>query len=412
MNILIFSHNSGSSKHGMVFRNAAWAKAWVKQGHSVTIVASSFSHSRTINPDVTNRITEEMIDGVRFLWVRGNRYDAKSAFGRVASMALYTAQCQWMPLPLDNAYDVVIASSPHPFAIYPAQRYAKQYNAKLIYDIRDLWPLTLIELGNISPRHPFIQLMHCAESFACRHADLVTSVPHLCEDYLRAHGLPDGRFMAIGNGIDPSDHAPKPMPEQHRLVLNDLRSKGAFIVGYTGTIGLANAVHVLIEAMTQLPSNVHVVLVGRGDDHLDAIKHSIATHNLQERVHLLPPVQREQVQDILLHVDVAYVGTRQSTLYRFGASLTKLNDYMLAKKPIIYAGGDPRNAVEQSGGGIVCQAESMTDVISAVTYFMHASREERDACGQKAYEWLMQNQIISTQVTQILQRLFERAAIK
>ncbi|MCR2730922.1 glycosyltransferase WbuB, partial [Salmonella enterica] len=74
---------------------------------------------------------------------------------------------------------------PHPFAIYPAARLARRYGARLIYDIRDLWPLTPILLGNYSQRHPFIRLLQAAEDYACRHADLVTAVPRNAEAYLR-----------------------------------------------------------------------------------------------------------------------------------------------------------------------------------------------------------------------------------
>ena len=406
MNILIFSHNSGSSRHGMVFRNAAWAKAWVKQGHNVIIIASSFSHSRSLNPKTKQRITIEWIDGIKFIWVKGNTYSPKSALGRVLSMALYTIQCYFLKLPLDTNYDLVIASSPHPFAIYPAKKYADHYKAKLIYDIRDLWPLTLIELGNISPRHPFIRLMQKAENYACRHADLVTAVPHACENYLLERGLQKNRFIAIGNGIEPEDIQPEPAPEYHKKLLEKLKKENRFLIGYTGTIGFANAIHVLINAMKNTAINCHAILVGRGDEHISAIELLIKENGLQDRVHILPAVNRDQIQDILSYIDAAYVGIRKSKIYQFGASLTKLNDYMLSKKPIIYSGDDFLNAVEQSDCGLLCTPESPESVTSAINQLQSMSQSERNEMGKKGYDWLMNNQIISTQSKQILDRVF------
>ena len=52
MNIIYLEHYAGSPKLGMEFRPYYLAQRWVKAGHHVTIVASSYSHLRTKNPDL------------------------------------------------------------------------------------------------------------------------------------------------------------------------------------------------------------------------------------------------------------------------------------------------------------------------------------------------------------------------
>jgi hypothetical protein len=46
--------------------------------------------------------------------------------------------------------DVVIASSTYPMDIWPAERIAKLAGAQLVYEVHDLWPLSLMELGGMS----------------------------------------------------------------------------------------------------------------------------------------------------------------------------------------------------------------------------------------------------------------------
>jgi hypothetical protein len=72
--------------------------------------------------------------------------------------------------------DVVIASSPHPLVIYGAEQIARHSGAVLCFEVRDLWPLTLIELGKMSRRHPFVSLMQRVEDYAYRVSDKVISL--------------------------------------------------------------------------------------------------------------------------------------------------------------------------------------------------------------------------------------------
>lgn len=404
MKILFFSQNAGSSKHGMVFRNYAWAREWVKQGHEVTIVASGFSHSRNPNPATKHRITEELIDGIRYLWVWGNPYKQSDIIGRLLSISLFTLQCLLLPLPLEKDFDLVIASSPHPLAIYPARLYARRNKAKLVYDIRDLWPLALMQHGRVSSRNPVILLMGLAEKYACRHADLVTAVPQNCEPYLRTRGLPAGRFLAVANGATEENSPIAEMPQSHATLFDRLKEQSRFIIGYSGAIGLANGLHVLIEAVSKANQNIHAVLMGHGS-HLEHLKSYASELDIQERIHFLEPVSRAQVRHFLEKVDVAYLGLENKPVYKLGTSPTKLNDYMLAGKPVLYACGDAGSAIERSGAGIICEPENADEITSAVNQFITMAGNERHAMGQRGREWLLKNQLISAQTESILEKL-------
>jgi glycosyltransferase involved in cell wall biosynthesis len=403
MKILFFSPNSGSPRHGMVFRNYAWAHEWVRLGHEVTIVTSSFTHSRSMNPKIKGRIGEEIIDGIRYIWVRGNRYDYANPAARLLAMAVFTLQCLFLPLPVEKNFNLVIASSPHPFSIYPAKLYAMRNKAKLIYDIRDLWPLTLIELGKISKRHPVIAMMSWAERFACRHADLVTAVPRNCEDYLRTQGLQQGKFLPIGNGAL-IDQEETPLPGTHQDCMRKLKERGAFIVGYAGTLGLSNALHILIDAVAKTHEKIHVVLMGHGG-HAENLRAQAKKLHVADRVHFLPPVTRAQVQPFLREIDLAYVGLEDTKLYKLGASLTKLNDYMLASKPTLYAGNDPGNAIEASGAGFICPPADTSRIAQLLNQAAAMNPSELQALGKKGYDWLLQNNLVLQQVKQILAKI-------
>jgi len=388
----------------MVYRNHAIAREWVKQGHGVTIVASAYSHFRRAQPKFKGRIGEEWLDGVRNLWLRTPAYAGSSNIGRVLSMISYTVQCMWLPLPLEAHYDVIMCSSPHPFSIYPAFKLAQRHQARLIYDIRDLWPLTLKLLGNISAKHPFIRLMQHAEDFACRRADLVTSVPQNAGPYLASRGLPKERFLPIPNGATFEASTSEPLPTEHVTTLQFVRQHASCIVAYAGTLGTANAMSDVIRAMAHVPESVHMVILGDGNERKLLL--SLASElGLGSRIHLLPPVSRSQAQQFLEYVDIGYAGTNHSPLYQYGASLTKVNDYMLAGLPVVYAVGDSGNPIEISGAGVCCQAGDIKAIAESISYLSTRPKQFLRQLGERGRCWCLKHQQVSVHAQRILETL-------
>lgn len=404
VNILILSHFAGSSKHGMIYRNYALAHEWLRQGHNVTVIASSYSHYRQIQPETKGRITQETIDGIRYIWVKTHPYVATSNLGRVSNMLSFTAQCMWLPLPLSEGFDIIMCSSPHPLVIYPAYKLTQRFNCRLIYDIRDLWPLTVKMLGNISEKHPFIRLLQHAEDYACKHADLVTAVPHNAQDYLASRGLPKERFLPIANGVAENPSEPEPLPPTHSEIMDAVTARAKYIIGYVGTLGTANAMADVIHAMSRISESVHLAILGDGSER-NSLQILANDLNLNNRVHFLSPVSRQQVQSFLKYIDIGYAGTNKSPLYQYGASLTKINDYMVAGLPIIYAVGDPNNAVELSKAGISCNPGDSSEIAAAINQITNMTKEQLVNIGHYGKEWCIKNQLISTQANFILTKL-------
>src|SRR5581483_8150887 len=228
MDILLINHYAGSVKHGMEYRPFYLAREWRRLGHRVTIAAASNSHVRTSAPSISGSVTEEEIEGIRYLWFRTPAYQG-NGIKRAANMLAFT----WQLLRHRNLlacrcqHGAVIASSTYPLDAVPGRYVARRSRAKFIFEVHDLWPLSPIQLGNMSPSHPFIQLLQAAENFAYRGADAVVSILPKAQDHMREHGLKEGRFFHIPNGIDVSEwHSDRAaIPVSHRDALTKLREK-------------------------------------------------------------------------------------------------------------------------------------------------------------------------------------------
>ena len=410
MKILILSQFAGSPKHGMVLRNYNWAYEMTRMGHDVTIIASSYAHPRFEQPNVSRNVEVEYIDGIRYIWLKAKlRYNPKNFISRIVSMMSFMIKCYLTARKHKRKYDIVIASSPQPLVIYAAKKLANINGAKLVFDIRDLWPLSLMGIGNASKFNPFIRLIQHAEDYACKHADLITAVPINCENYLKGRGLAEGKFLFISNGINESEIEPKPLialPDQHQKVINDIKNDGGFIIGYTGSIGSANALDVAIKSLHKTANKkIHFMIIGKGA-FVGKLKALNSKLGLQNQVHILPPIGKAQISNFLSQIDVGYCGTRDKELFKYGMSPTKISDYMLASKPIIYAMGDPNNFVERSECGISCRAENIDDISNAMHAMFVMAPENRIEIGQKGRDWLLENNMVSVHMQRMFKKLF------
>jgi len=404
MRILLFSQFAGSMRHGMVFRNYALAREWVRQGHNVTVVASSFSHSRISQPQVNGPVTEEYIDGIQYLWVRGLRYGQFNTVRRVVAEGIYAARCRTLFDRHARSYDVVICSSPPPFLVYQSRSLSRRWGARFVFDMRDIFAPLVTELSKRSRNNPYIRMLQHAEDYGCRHADLVVSVPRNAEPYLRKRGLPEGRFLHVGNGIVSMNLAPEPLAPKDERLIAELKRKQCFLTGYAGSLTIGKAVHVAVEAIALARKQVHLLIVGDGACKRELI--DLAHHTgVADRVHLLGALSPGQVVSFLERLDVAYMGTRKTRVFSLGLSPTKLNNYMLAAKPILYAVSDPGNPVELAGCGLVCEAENPEAVAETLQRLAALSEQELQRMGEKGRQWCLAHQQVSDHAAEILAHL-------
>jgi len=391
MNILLINHYAGSPVLGMEHRPYYMAREWVKAGHSVTIVAASFAHTRHTQPAAQGAVTREDIDGIHYVWLGTPAYRGNNV-GRVLNMVSFVLRLfrhlpaltrQWVP-------DVVIASSTYPLDFYPARWIARRLKARLAFEIHDLWPLTLMELGGMSRFNPFIMVMQAAEDAWCRDCDVAVSILPFTYRYLRTRGLSSEKFVHIPNGIDVDEWsgATSPLPPEHRAFLDQERGRGRFIVGYAGAHGMANVLDVLVDAAVMLKDYpIDLVLVGAGPERERLMARARAQGILN--LNFLNSVPKTAIPVWLGEMDCLYMGLQHSPLYAFGVSPNKLFDYMMSGRPIVYAISSGNDSVRDAGCGVTVRAEDPRAVADGILTLYRASLDDRLAMGRRGRDYIL-----------------------
>jgi glycosyltransferase involved in cell wall biosynthesis len=388
MKILIINHYIGSSHYGMDYRQYYLAREWVKMGHEVSMLGADFSHLRIHQPEVSKDLDTEIIEGIRYFWIKTPHYKS-SGFGRMMNILAFVFKALFYHQRIARKLspDVVLVASTYVLDIYPAYRIAKQTGAKLVYELHDLWPLSPMIIGGYSKRHPFITMVQRAENFACRHCDYFVSLLGNAKEYLVAHGLKPERFIYIPNGYSEDDRNDEitAIPSEHKKVLEDLRSHKKMIIGYAGGHAPSNALTSLIKAARMVPAEMELafVMVGNGSEKSKLIK--LAEN--QDHIYFLPPVSKAAIPDFLSHCDILYAGGISSTLHTYGTSFNKVTDYMLSGKPILFAVDDPNSLVEQVGCGVQVPAEKPELIAAALISLAGQDSPARTAMGIKGKEY-------------------------
>lgn len=376
--IWIINQYASTTETGIGGRHFYLAQELAKQGHKVYVIASSANHLLHTAPKLTGDFTFEPVAGFTFVWVKMQPYFEAHSKQRALNWFLFPWCMQKLAKLIKDKPDAVLCSSPSPIAFLGAQRLAKKFKAKLVFEVRDIWPLTLTEVGGYSPKHPFIRLMQWVENKAYRNSDRVVSNLKNSVEHMVEHGLAREKFTWVANGFS--------LDEVNQKVLlsegaEQQLPKNKFIVGYTGTLGVANSMDILLKAAEQLKDNAGIafVLVGRGKEK-ETLQAQAREKNLTN-VTFIDPIPKVQIQAMLSQFDACYIGWLKDELYRFGIGANKIPEYLYSGKPVIHAYSGTCDPIAEFQAGICTEAENPQALADAVLKLYQMSVKQRQQMG-------------------------------
>jgi len=369
--VWIFNHHALTPKMGGGTRHYDFAKELVSRGHKVRIFASSFHYAqyKELKTYHQKNYLNEMLDGVNFTWIKTRPYQG-NGLGRVINMLDYKFKVQKIAFELDEKPDVIIGSSVHLFAVDAAYKVAKKMDVSFVMEVRDIWPLTLINMG-ISKWHPFVLLLAHLEKTLYKKADKIITLLPEAYKHIARFGVKKEDIVWISNGVDTSRF----------IGLKSYKNKNEFVVTYLGSMGQANVLHTLMQVAKSLQGRaITFQLIGEGTVKKEL--QSFKEENCLENVKILDFISKDEVPQVLKNSDVLYLGLKDSPLYEFGMSLNKLFDYLAAEVPIIFASNVKNNLVKEANAGLCISPENEEALIKAIIKIYEMNEEER-----KLFTW-------------------------
>lgn len=396
-NIWYISKYASPVKYGFGSRHFFLAKEFCKKGFKTIIISSDSNH--LINfPQFEKRYNTETVEGVKTIWIKTKKYKSNSSFSRVLSWLDFEWKLFMLPQKKLDKPDYIIVSSLSLLTIINGVYLKKKYRAKLIFEIRDIWPLTLTEVDKINKHHPLIILLSLIEKFGIKNSDIIVgTMPNLSEHVNETLGI-NKKVYFIPQGLDESALSnPEEISENF---INEFIPQNKFIIGYAGSIGKSNALDTFFDAAEKIKSEKEIYFVILGDGPLKKI--FVDKYKHLNNLIFIPKVGKQQVQSVLKHFDVLYDSVLNSKLYNYGLSRNKWIDYMYAEKPIIASYEGFRSMLNEAHSGFFIEPENTQKLIETILQIKNMTKIERNDLGIKGKKWLIENRKFEKLATEYL----------
>lgn len=253
-------------------------------------------------------------------------------------------------------FDVVVCTTPPLLLTSSAVKIAKRKHAKLVLDVRDIWPDVAYEMGSFTPSSPYGRFFEHLARKAYRAASLVVSVsPGKVEKLSR--WVPAGPVELVSNGIDEAFLR----EVEDRDLVNRLRLNDGPICAYVGNIGLAQGLGTLLDIAAVRPG-VRFLLFGAGADRVK-LEARVVEEGL-ENVSFCGTIDAVGVRTVLTHATLSYIPLVSSKLK--DSIPTKLYEALASGCPVLLAAeGDAADLLGESGLGLHAAPEDSVALLDA-----------------------------------------------
>ncbi|HEX7120631.1 MAG TPA: glycosyltransferase family 4 protein [Longimicrobiales bacterium] len=341
------------------------AREWARLGHEVTVITGFPNHpDGVIHPGYRGEwLRRERVDGVEvirtWLYAAANR----GFFKRVLSFLSFFLSSVVLGRIHGPRPDVVVGTSPQFFTAVSAYLLSRMYGVPFVFELRDIWPESAVELGALRSRLVLRPLL-ALQRHLYRSAARIVIVSEGFRAHLHEAGIPDARIAYVPNGIDPAfleQPGDDPAALRERLGLAD-----RFVVSYLGTHGMAHALGTLLDAADALrdEADLHFLFAGDGAERerLERRAAELALPN----VTFLGQQPRMAMVGLYRASDLCIVPLRDLPMFR-KVLPSKIFEILGFGIPIVCSvPGEAGELVRRSGGGVVIPPEDAEALARAI----------------------------------------------
>lgn len=250
--------------------------------------------------------------------------------------------------------DIVLTTAPPALISMAGWVMAKIKHARLVYDVRDIWPDVALEMGEFAENSIYYKVFRFIRDFMLRHADLVTAVSDGKVRRLKEYA-PQKRVIKIPNGFDIRFLENQLNEELYQKI----KGNGRFTCVYTGNLGLAQGLKQLLDIARRAKEeglDADFLLYGSGAEEQE-LRAYVRAHQL-DHVFFGGRLSNQDIYTVLKAADISFVPLVNGNLK--DSIPTKIYEALGTGCPVLLAAeGDAASVLKESELGIaVCPGRS------------------------------------------------------
>ena len=369
--------------------------------YNFTIFGASYIHD-TGNQLLgkNEKFRAEVYDKITYRIIKSNGY--KNIFQRYFAYIVFLFKILFIKK--QNKPDIVIGSSPDLLMGLGAYILAKLHKGKFVFEIRDVWPESLVELDVISKKSPIYFVFRSLEIFLYKKADGIIIMAPGVKEHITKSNVDEKKIFYVNNGVDLERFYENLEKFKKLSILN----KEEFNISYTGAIGLANGLDILVDSAKKISDlgyeDICINIVGAGPES-ERLKNKYP--NLKN-LNFCGSFPKERVPRILDESDCLFFSLQDKPLFlKFGISPNKLFEYLASGKPILFSCRAYNDIVKIANAGVSLEKLTVDNVVKGILALYNMSSEERNVLGKNGKKYVKEN-FESNILSKKLDNLFEK----
>tara|TARA_B100001287_G_scaffold267435_1_gene262551 strand:+ start:13129 stop:14346 length:1218 start_codon:yes stop_codon:yes gene_type:complete len=356
-----------------------------KKGVQVEVLTALPNYPKMeVFEEYRNRKTrKETIEGITVhrSWIYVS--PSKSIIARLLNYFSFVCSSYWHGRKLEP-FDYLMVESPPLFLGYSAMALSKKLNAKLIFNVSDLWPESAEKLGLVTNKN-LLNMAYKLEKKCYKASALITGQTQGIVNDIKQR-FPEKKVSWLPNGVDISFYDSDKIPDSDFRKINGFKEEDV-IFFYGGILGHAQGLEIIIEAAKGLEhTDAQFVIQGAGPEkeRLLALHKKYALKN----IHFMDPVAKTEMPGILKSVDIAIVPLKKLDIFK-GAIPSKIFEALAMKKPLLLGvdGEARKHFIENAKAGLFYTPEDADNLKKQVSYFLENPNETKNM-GERARNYV------------------------
>ena len=409
MHILFVSDNFPPEVNAPSNRTFEHCKQWVKAGAKVTVVTGvpNFPSGKVFKGYRNKLWQTEKINDIDVFRVWTFIYPNKGFIGRIIDYMSFMGTSFLISFFIKKV-DIVVGTSPQFFTVCSARMIGLCKRIPWIFELRDLWPDSIVAVGAMRKRKIFY-LLKKIEYSLYRSSSAIVAVTETFKDHLVRTGVDGNKISVVKNGVDVSTVIKS--SDSLRLK-RQLGIEGKFIVGYIGTLGLAHGLDTLVWAAKMLQNDssakdIKILIMGDGAEKLTLS--SLAKKFNLRNILFVDTVPRNVVFEYISMLDLGVVHLKNQTIFR-GVIPSKIFEYMAIGIPILHGvPGESADIIISERSGITFEPENPKDLCEKILFLKNSPKQLKEFSrfcfeGARKYD----RRVLAIKMLRVMQEIVEK----